>query len=60
MAQEIKLFGKWAYEGLAVGDITVEDYIAVRAKDSVSPNRGAASHTGARCSCHPARREYGT
>jgi len=31
----IKLFGKWSYEGVTVGDITLEDFIALKAKDQV-------------------------
>ena len=35
MAQEVKLFGKWSYEGVSVGDITLEDFIALKPKDHV-------------------------
>lgn len=35
-ANEIKLFGKWAYEGVTVGDLSVEDFIALKPKDHVS------------------------
>lgn len=42
--------GKWSYEGIGLnGDIALEDYIAVKAKDAVylphsaSPIRGAAA-----------------
>ena len=35
-ANEIKLFGKWAYEGVTVGDLSVEDFIALKPKDQVS------------------------
>jgi small subunit ribosomal protein S5e len=34
-ANELKLFGKWSYEGLTVGDISVEDFIALKPKDHV-------------------------
>jgi hypothetical protein len=30
---EVKLFGKWSYDGLVVGDISVQDFIAVNTKD---------------------------
>lgn len=32
---ETKLFGKWSYEGVSLGDISLEDFIAVKAKDAV-------------------------
>jgi small subunit ribosomal protein S5e len=32
---EVKLFGKWSYEGIALGDVSLEDFIAVKAKDAV-------------------------
>ena len=35
-ANEIKLFGKWGYEGVTVGDLSVEDFIALKPKDHVS------------------------
>lgn len=34
-ANEVKLFGKWSYEGVSVADIAVQDFIAVKAKDQV-------------------------
>lgn len=34
-ANEIKLFGKWVYEGVTVGDLSVEDFIALKPKDHV-------------------------
>lgn len=33
-ATDVKLFGKWTYEGVAVGDISLDDFIAVKAKDA--------------------------
>jgi len=27
---EVKLFNKWSYDDISVGDITIEDYIAVK------------------------------
>ena len=36
MAAEIKLFGKWTYKDLSIGDITLEDFIAIKDKDHVS------------------------
>ena len=42
-ANEVKLFGKWSYEGIAVNDISVQDFIAVTPKDQVY-----IPHTGAR------------
>lgn len=38
-ANEIKLFGKWAYEGVTVGDLSVEDFIALKPKDHVRASR---------------------
>jgi hypothetical protein len=35
MAAEIKLFGKWSYKELNIGDITLEDFIAIKEKDHV-------------------------
>lgn len=32
---EVRIFGKWSYEGSAVSDISLEDFIAVRPKDQV-------------------------
>lgn len=41
-ADDVKLFGKWSYEGLNLNDISLEDYIAVKAKDVVYlPHTGA-------------------
>ena len=34
-AKEIKLFGKWGYDGVTVGDLSVEDFIALKPKDHV-------------------------
>jgi len=34
-ANEVKLFGKWSYEGVSLGDISLEDFIAVKPKDMV-------------------------
>lgn len=34
-ANEVKLFGKWTYDGVQVNDISVDDFIAVKAKDQV-------------------------
>lgn len=34
-ANEVKLFGKWSYDSISVGDISVQDFIAVNAKDQV-------------------------
>ncbi len=43
-ADEVKLFGKWSYEGINLNDISLEDYIAVKAKDVVYlPHTGASS-----------------
>jgi small subunit ribosomal protein S5e len=33
-ANEIKLFGKWTFEGVEVRDISLEDYIAVKAESA--------------------------
>ena len=32
---DIKLFGKWTYKELNIGDITLEDFIAIKDKDHV-------------------------
>jgi len=41
-ANEVKLFGKWSYEGVSLGDISLEDFIAVKPKDMVYlPHTGA-------------------
>lgn len=42
-ANQVKLFGKWSYEEVALDDISLEDFIAVKAKDSVF-----VPHTGGR------------
>jgi small subunit ribosomal protein S5e len=34
-ANEVKLFGKWSYEGVSLDDISLEDFIAVKPKDQV-------------------------
>lgn len=34
-ATDIKLFGKWSYEGVSLGDISLEDFIAIKPKDQV-------------------------
>jgi len=34
-ANEVRLFGKWSYDGVQVNDISVDDFIAVKAKDQV-------------------------
>ena len=34
-ANEVKLFGKWSYEGIALGDIALEDYVAVKPSQAV-------------------------
>lgn len=34
-ASEVKLFGKWSYEGLLLGDISLEDFVAIKPKDQV-------------------------
>merc|ERR1712048_152732 len=34
-ANEVKLFGKWTYEDVAVSDMALEDYIAVKPKYAV-------------------------
>jgi small subunit ribosomal protein S5e len=34
-ANEVRLFGKWTYEGVTLDDISLEDFIAVKAKDQV-------------------------
>mmetsp|Transcript_22793 Transcript_22793/g.56226 ORF Transcript_22793/g.56226 Transcript_22793/m.56226 type:complete len:197 (-) Transcript_22793:207-797(-) len=33
--QEIKLFGKWSYDDVEINDISLEDYIGVKAKHAV-------------------------
>jgi hypothetical protein len=42
-ANEIKLFGKWVYEGVTVGDLSVEDFIALKPKDHVSRRCGRSA-----------------
>ena len=32
---EVKLFGKWSYDDLKLDDISLEDFIAIKAKDQV-------------------------
>ena len=32
-AHDVKLFGKWTYDGVSVSDVAVRDYIAVNPKD---------------------------
>lgn len=34
-ANEVRLFGKWSYEGINLGDISLEDFVAVKSKDMV-------------------------
>lgn len=34
-ANEVRLFGKWTYDAVAVNDISVDDFIAVKSKDQV-------------------------
>lgn len=34
-ANEVKLFGKWTYDGVQVNDISVDDFIASKSKDQV-------------------------
>lgn len=34
-ANEVKLFGKWSYDGITNTDISLEDYIAVKLQDAV-------------------------
>ena len=34
-ANEIKLFGKWAFDEVEVNDISIEDYVAVKTSNAV-------------------------
>jgi small subunit ribosomal protein S5e len=42
-ANQVKLFGRWSFDDVSSGDISVEDFIAVKPKDQVY-----VPHTGGR------------
>lgn len=51
----IKLFGKWSYQDLTLGDITLEDFVAVNkgafARPRATPQQACA--TGGCTTAHP-------
>ncbi|KAA6402402.1 MAG: putative 40S ribosomal protein S5-2 [Streblomastix strix] len=42
MAEEVKLFGKWTYEGIDVNDLSLMDYIPVKNAKTFLPHTGVS------------------